>query len=105
MQRLHDQVRAGWGSGVVNPVYWYSWTTFDIVGELGFGEAFGCLTSFRENEWSSMVFSHLNAASLVTSVRFYPFLERLLRSCMPSPVKNRQAEWSLSQLADVSTDN
>ncbi|CZR69868.1 related to isotrichodermin C-15 hydroxylase (cytochrome P-450 monooxygenase CYP65A1) [Phialocephala subalpina] len=97
IQRLHDQVRAGWGSGVVNLVDWYSWTTFDIIGELGFGETFGCLTSSREHEWSSMVFSHFKAASLVTSVRFYPFLEGFLRRCLPSPVKDRQGHFQMSK--------
>jgi len=44
IRRLHDQAKAGWGSGVVDLVKWFSWTTFDIVGKLGFGETFGCLT-------------------------------------------------------------
>jgi hypothetical protein len=60
MKRLHDQVRAGWGCGDVNLVDWYSWTTFDIVGELGFGETFGCLSSSVHHEWSAMVFSHFS---------------------------------------------
>jgi hypothetical protein len=79
IRRLHEQAKAGWGSAVVDLVEWFSWTTFDIVGELGFGETFGCLTDTRHHSWSALVFSHFKAASLVTSVRFYPFLERFLR--------------------------
>jgi cytochrome P450 len=97
IRRLQDQVRAGWGSANVNLVEWYSWTTFDIVGELGFGETFGCLTDTRFHEWSSMFFSHFKAASLVTSVRFYPFLERILRMFLPTPVTNRQRHFQMSK--------
>lgn len=97
MKRLYDQVQAGWGYGVVNLVDWFSWTTFDIVGELGFSETFGCLSSSEHHDWSSMVFSHFKAASLVTSVKFYPFLEKLLRMLLPVEVKNRQEHFQLSK--------
>jgi hypothetical protein len=97
MGRLKDQVNAGWGSAVVDLVKWYTWTTFDIVGDLGFGETFGCLTSDRYHFWSEMVFSHFKAAALVTSVRFYPFVERFLRWCLPSDVINRQGHFQLSR--------
>jgi hypothetical protein len=33
--RLQDKVRAGWGNGFVDTVKRHSWTTFDIIGELG----------------------------------------------------------------------
>jgi cytochrome P450 len=97
MRRLHEQTKAGWGSAVVDLVEWFSWTTFDIVGELGFGETFGCLTDERHHSWSALVFSHFKAASLVTSVRFYPLLERFLRWWLPSPVTNRQGHFQLSR--------
>jgi cytochrome P450 len=97
MRRLHEQTKAGWGSAVVDLVEWFSWTTFDIVGELGFGETFGCLTDERHHSWSALVFSHFKAASLVTSVRFYPLLERFLRWWLPSPVTNRQDHFQLSR--------
>ena len=82
---------------MVDLVEWFSWTTFDIVGELGFGETFGCLTDERHHSWSALVFSHFKAASLVTSVRFYPLLERFLRWWLPSPVTNRQGHFQLSR--------
>jgi hypothetical protein len=37
------------------------------------------------------------AASLVTSVKFYPFLEKLLRLCLPLEVQNRQGHFQLSK--------
>lgn len=97
IRRLNDQVNAGWGCAVVDMIEWFSWTTFDIVGELGFGETFGCLINSWHHPWSALVFSHFKAASLVTSVRFYPFLERFLRWCLPSPVTNRQDHFQLSK--------
>lgn len=97
IKRLHDQVQAGWGCGVVNLVDWYSWTTFDLVGELGFGETFGCLSTSTHHDWSSMVFSHFKAASLLTSVKFYPFLEKILRLCLPKVVTKRQGHFQMSK--------
>jgi cytochrome P450 len=97
IHRLQDQVKAGWGYTVVDMVKWYNWTTFDIIGDLGFGETFGCLTDSRYHSWSSMVFNHFKAASLVTSTRFYPLLEKVLRMCLPAAVIKRQDHFQSSK--------
>lgn len=97
MRRLQSQIHAGWGCGVVDLVDWYSWTTFDIVGELGFGETFGCLSSPMHHDWSAMVFSHFRASALVTSVKFYPYLENVLRWFLPRDVSNRQNHFQKSR--------
>lgn len=37
--------RLGWGEGGrgVNAVEWFNWVTFDIIGDLAFGEGFGAV--------------------------------------------------------------
>jgi cytochrome P450 len=97
IRRLKDQVKAGWGYAVVDLVKWYNWTTFDIIGDLGFGETFGCLIDSQHHSWAAMVFNHFKAASLVTSVRFFPFVERLLRLCLPVSIMKRQVHFQQSK--------
>ncbi len=30
---------------------WYNWTTFDVIGDLAFGESFGCLNNISYHPW------------------------------------------------------
>ncbi|KAJ5486234.1 hypothetical protein N7530_000534 [Penicillium desertorum] len=41
MQRLHESIDGG--TNTVDMVAWYNFTTFDIIGDLAFGEPFDCL--------------------------------------------------------------
>jgi len=36
-------------------VSWYTWTTFDIIGDLAFGEPFGCLERAKYDPWVGAV--------------------------------------------------
>jgi hypothetical protein len=48
---------------VVNIVYWYNYVTFDLIGDLGFGESFGCLESEEYHPWMAIIFNSLKAAT------------------------------------------
>jgi hypothetical protein len=39
ISRLHEQIQAP-DHGIINSVKWYSYTTFDVLGVLTFGESF-----------------------------------------------------------------
>ena len=71
------------GSTIVNIVKWYSFTTFDITGELSLSESFGCLENEIYDPWIAMIFSHLKASSLAIGFRFYSPLDKILVSCLP----------------------
>ena len=43
-------------SGPINLVEMFNWTTFDILGELGFGEPFGSLQDRRVDERVAVIF-------------------------------------------------
>jgi cytochrome P450 len=34
---------------------WYNWTTFDIIGDLAFGEPFGCLENSAYDRWVKVI--------------------------------------------------
>ncbi|KAK5659635.1 hypothetical protein OQA88_839 [Cercophora sp. LCS_1] len=43
-------------------VAWYTWTTFDIIGDLAFGEPFGCLDKASEDPWIKSIFDAFSKA-------------------------------------------
>ncbi|EEU39432.1 uncharacterized protein NECHADRAFT_94380 [Fusarium vanettenii 77-13-4] len=53
-QKAHDGV-------AVDLVSWYNFATFDLIGDLSFGEPFGCLDSGGYHPWVRLVFQHVKA--------------------------------------------
>ncbi|KFY12419.1 hypothetical protein V492_03889 [Pseudogymnoascus sp. VKM F-4246] len=52
-------------------VAWYNWTTFDLIGDLAFGESFGCLEACQYHPWISMLFTSIKAGAFVSSLKRY----------------------------------
>ncbi|KAK6085268.1 Isotrichodermin C-15 hydroxylase 22 [Seiridium cupressi] len=52
-------------TGLVDMVQWFSWTTTDIIGDLAFGESFGCLETEQEHQWSALTTKFLLPTLLV----------------------------------------
>ncbi|KAI8666353.1 hypothetical protein NCS57_00859800 [Fusarium keratoplasticum] len=53
-QQAHDGV-------AVDLVSWYNFATFDLIGDLSFGEPFGCLDSGGYHPWVRLVFQYVKA--------------------------------------------
>ncbi|KAL1987414.1 hypothetical protein VTN96DRAFT_3796 [Rasamsonia emersonii] len=72
--RLHERVsEAEDGKGVeIDIAPWFNYTTFDIFGDLGFGESFDCLQHSRYHPWIALLLNSVKAASFVAAARFYP---------------------------------
>lgn len=62
-------------------------TSFDIFGDLGFGESFDCLQTSKYHPWIALLFNSVKAASVLTAVRYYPLLRLLLEKCVPPSLK------------------
>ncbi|KAK1958659.1 cytochrome P450 [Colletotrichum sublineola] len=58
IQRLHEHCKDG---EPLNMVAWYNYTTFDIIGDLAFGEPFGCLEKSDYHPWVSSIFNAIHA--------------------------------------------
>lgn len=69
---------------------WFHFTTFDIFGDLGFGESFDCLQTSKYHPWIALLFNSVKAASFVSAVRFYPVLAYMLMKCIPRSLINKQ---------------
>ncbi|EKG13709.1 Cytochrome P450 [Macrophomina phaseolina MS6] len=66
MQRLRE--RGENGMKALDMVEWYNWTTFDIIGDLAFGESFGCLENSKSHPWVDILFD---------SMKYYPIMQAL----------------------------
>ena len=63
IQRLRET-----NEGPTNIVSWYNFTTFDLVGDLAFGESFNCLEDSKYHSWVSMLFEGIKMAVYASSV-------------------------------------
>jgi cytochrome P450 len=93
IERLKEKVAASSisGHGVkVNLVDWFEWFAFDLIGELAFGESFGCLDSSKHHPWIKMIFSSIKVMAWAACTRYYAGLEPLLLRIIPARIRKMQ---------------
>ncbi|KAH6985234.1 putative cytochrome P450 [Ilyonectria destructans] len=68
----------GGGSEGVDMTQWYNWYSFDVVGDLAFGESFNCLKDVKDHFWVRLVFNH--SASIIRKdvLRRFPLVSKIL---------------------------
>ncbi|KAK8000961.1 trichothecene c-15 hydroxylase [Apiospora marii] len=95
---------------VVDLLKWYNWTTFDIIGDLSFGEPFGSLDSNAYHPWVSNIFGSIKSMAFGVNANRYPFASSLLQRLVPAEIKTKWAEHqdlslrSLRKRLDAETD-
>ncbi|KAH6951256.1 cytochrome P450 [Ilyonectria sp. MPI-CAGE-AT-0026] len=88
ISRLHEHCK----SGNVDLMSWYNFTTFDIIGDLAFGESFGCLENSDYHPWVRNIFAVVKVASVVQLSTHFPWLRVLIINVLSSPLsRNRQS--------------
>lgn len=85
--RLHDQCKAG--KPEVDICDWYNFTTFDIIGDLCFGESFHSLENAKHHSWVSATFQGVKIASLVTIFQHFPPMSAVIDWCVPESIKEK----------------
>ncbi|KAK2768202.1 hypothetical protein FQN54_000054 [Arachnomyces sp. PD_36] len=76
---------------------WYNLTTFDVIGDLAFGESFGGLESNRYHHWVSTIFQFIRVAAMARLKDAYPLTFKALSIFMPKRLveaRKRQLEHS-----------
>jgi len=48
---------------------WYNWTTFDVIGDLAFGEPFGCLDKAKYDPWVRAINESAFSSSVLVSIK------------------------------------
>ncbi|KAK4216435.1 cytochrome P450 [Rhypophila decipiens] len=101
VERLRDQILASGEkkTAEVDIGQWFHFTTFDIFGDLGFGESFDCLETSKFHPWIALLFNSVKAASFVVAARYYAWLEIILIHGIPASVKKKAAK-HYNQIAD-----
>ena len=57
--------------GPQNVVAWYNWCTFDIMGDLSFGESFGCLEETQYHTWVKSIFDFIKLSTWMQVCQTY----------------------------------
>ncbi|KAJ5637723.1 Cytochrome monooxygenase lcsI [Penicillium lividum] len=95
VDRLNGQIAAG--RGAIDMCRWYNYTTFDIIGDLAFGEPFDCLKDSKYHPWVTMVFSSVKGGALLQPLQIWPFLAPIVKLLLPKRVmKNREEHFAMS---------
>ncbi|TGO31106.1 hypothetical protein BPAE_0002g01730 [Botrytis paeoniae] len=70
-------------NGTVDLVQWFNFTTFDIIGDLGWGSSFKCLQESSYHPWIKVVL-HFKVVLIANSIKYYPLLEAFLMKITPA---------------------
>lgn len=70
----------------------YNYTTFDIIGDLAFGEAFGCLEQSQYHPWVAMIFQSIKVGTWLQVMNFYPWAKPLLLLVVPKDLVAKRKE-------------
>lgn len=77
-----EQVRRNGNSrGGINVVDWFNYMTFDIIGELVFGESFGALENGTSSFWIAVILDNMASGLIIDLIRrlgFYIGFKKLL---------------------------
>jgi cytochrome P450 len=65
---------------------WMTYATFDMTGDLMFGEPFGCMRSSELHPWIEFIFNSIKAIALAGTVGQFPWLDWLLKKFLPKKI-------------------
>lgn len=67
IRRLHEKCSTESSDMTV----WFNWATFDIIGDLAFGESFGCLEKAETHPWIASIQGNVKAIPILNALRRY----------------------------------
>ncbi|KAL4789026.1 cytochrome P450 [Aspergillus venezuelensis] len=71
IHRLIGRLDEYCSSGPLDMTVWFNWATFDIIGDLAFGEPFGCLDKVGTHPWIQSIQGNVKAIPIVNALRRY----------------------------------
>nr|AJW31700.1 tri11 protein [Trichoderma brevicompactum] len=81
------------GTQPVDMVRWFNYATFDIIGDLSFGEPFGCLQSSHYDPWIQLIFTSIKNLVFLGTIKHFRILPKLMAKIfMPRDLANKYAE-------------
>ncbi|KAK4152708.1 cytochrome P450 [Chaetomidium leptoderma] len=98
IRRLRE---VGEGGQKVDVAAWYNFTTFDVIGDLAFGESFGCLDNSAYHPWVKAIFDVARAGTVFQSLAHYPIVIKFLLALIPAKFmeeRNRHMQMTMEKL-------
>ncbi|GKT65448.1 cytochrome P450 [Colletotrichum tofieldiae] len=89
VQRLHQH--GANGSKPLDLAAWYNYTTFDVIGDLAFGESFGCLDGSDYHPWVKAIFQMARLGTVLQTGTHYPLVLKLMMAMIPEKAKRERA--------------
>lgn len=86
IHRLHEQISSSI-QGKVDIVNWYSWLTFDVIGDLTFYGSFNCLDTQTNYWWVDMVFGSFEALVFMSACHRFTISRIFLSYLTPKRYK------------------
>ncbi|KAJ0282876.1 hypothetical protein CBS470a_007591 [Colletotrichum nupharicola] len=90
IQRLHENSQQG--RKAVDICAWFNYTTFDIIGDLTFGEPFGCLQQSAMHPWVELVFANVKTTAMRSALARFPVANHLLPFFVTPQLVKKAAE-------------
>ncbi|KAK7751071.1 hypothetical protein SLS62_007057 [Diatrype stigma] len=90
IRRLRENSDAGPAPKSLDLAAWYNYTTFDVIGDLAFGESFGCLENSDYHAWVKTIFRMARAGTILQVTSSFPLLKKFLLSLVPKSAMDEQ---------------
>lgn len=89
VRRLREVAEAGEATDMVR---WYTFTTFDLIGDLAYGEPFGGLESGKSNAWVESIEKMMKLFPILVLANTSPLLSKVFLLVAGSKIQNSRRE-------------
>lgn len=72
------------GDKPVDLTAWFNFTTFDLIGDLAFGEPFGCLEQSEYHPWVRPIFEVTHMSAVFSAAAHYPTIKKFFTKGLPA---------------------
>ena len=101
VDRLRDQVEQG--QSTVDICEWYNFATFDIIGDLCFGQSFHCLETADNHPWIAAIYSAPKFGKMLTAFQHFPPMYPIIRWALPRSIRDRMRhsfDWTQQRITE-----
>ncbi|CAI7613872.1 unnamed protein product [Penicillium glandicola] len=92
ISRLRDSAGGHVDNTPVDMIRWLNSLTFDIIGNLAFGEGFGCLERSGYHPWVENTFKSIKTGAFLRAFSIYPLIAILIRNIMPKRLIHKRLD-------------
>jgi cytochrome P450 len=81
-----------WKEKTVDFSKWFDYLTFDIAGDLTYGESFNCVKNGKAHLWVDIAQDFGKGLALIASINQYPPIDKLLRHIIPKHILKKSID-------------